>query len=129
LVGAVAPDAGEAVGLQLEPYRNRVGGAGILPFKAPRLRVDPKQMLNVMPKLVSEDVRFREIAGRAEAPLQLVVEAEIDINLLIERTVERTHRRLGRSTPGLGHVTEEHELRILVGYAPIVENRAPRVLD
>src|SRR5256885_13331413 len=85
-------------------------------------------MLNMMSQLVRENVRFREVAGRAEAALQLIIEAEIDIHPLVERTVERSHRRLGRSTPGLRHVAEENELRVLVGHMPIAENRTPSVL-
>src|SRR5262249_41913615 len=61
----------------------------------------------------------------AEAALQLVVEAEVDVDLLIARTVERAGRSLAESAGRLHLVAEEHELGVLVAVA---ENLAPRVL-
>src|SRR5262249_46246385 len=61
----------------------------------------------------------------AEAALQLVVEAEVDVDLLIARTVERTGRRLAEPAGRLHLVAEENELGVLVAVA---ENLPPRVL-
>ncbi len=49
----------------------------------------PDEILYVMTDLVRDDVRLREIARRLEALLQLVVEHHIDVDLLVERAVER----------------------------------------
>jgi hypothetical protein len=69
LLGAMSPDAGEAIGLQFEPHRHGVRVGWVLLLKATSLRIDAEQVLNVMPQLVREDIRFREVAGRAEATL------------------------------------------------------------
>ena len=90
--------------------------------------VDAKQMLYVMPELVRQDVRLGKVAGRAKAALKLVIKTEIDVNLLIEWTVERAHRSRGRAATGLGHVAEEHELRVLIRHTALGEDRPPRVL-
>src|SRR5205823_11677654 len=128
LLGRVPPDAGEAIGLQLEPNGDGICIAGILALQATRLRVDAQKMLYMMPELVRQDISLREITGRTKAALKLVVEGEIDVHLLIERTIERAHRRLGSSTSGLCDVAEEHELRVIVRHASLSENRAPCVL-
>src|SRR5689334_24845057 len=85
-------------------------------------------MLNVMPQLVSQHVCLREIAGRPESALQFVVETEIDVDLLIQRTVERSHRRLRGSTAGLRRVAEEDEFRVLIRNVSVAKDRTPRVL-
>src|SRR5437868_12515503 len=54
LLGGVAPNAGEAIGLQLEPYRDRVCRTGIITLEPARLRIDTHEMLEVMAKFVSE---------------------------------------------------------------------------
>ena len=81
LGGGVAPHAGVAVGLQLEAHRQLVGAARIRLLLLAHLRFGAGQPLHVMAELVGEDVRLREVAGRAEAPLQLVEEAEIEVDL------------------------------------------------
>ena len=80
--GVVAPHAGEAVGLQLQAHRQLVGLASVPPAAAaPHLVVDAEQVLHVVADLVRDDVGLGEVAGRAEAPFQLVVEAEVDVDL------------------------------------------------
>jgi hypothetical protein len=55
---------------------------------------DAEHGLDVVTELVRHDVRHREIAaGRTEARLQLVEEAEVEIHLLVGRAVERPGRR------------------------------------
>src|SRR5207253_9390839 len=85
-------------------------------------------MLYVMPELVRQDICLGKVAGRAKAALKLVIKAEIDIDLLIEWTVERAHRGLGRAATGSGHIAEEHELRVLIRHTALGEDRPPRVL-
>ena len=45
-----------------------------------------------MADLVRDDVRLREVAGRAEALVQLPVETEVDVELVVAWTVERPDR-------------------------------------
>ena len=71
----VAPDAGVAVGLELEADRELVGSVGPLLLRLPHLGLGAHQALHVVAELVGDDVGLGEVAGGAEALLQLVVEA------------------------------------------------------
>src|SRR2546428_795468 len=62
----MSPDAGEAIGLQLDGDRRSL---------------DPHQILDVMTELVGDDIRLREIARRAEASRQFVEEAQVEVHL------------------------------------------------
>ena len=67
-VGVEGPDAGQAVGLQLQSRTER---RLLCRLRQPRaLRVhalgDAEQVLDVVADLVGDDVRLREVAGRAE---------------------------------------------------------------
>ena len=77
---------------------------------------------------MGDHVGLGEIAGRAEPLLQLVEEAEVEIDLLVERTVERPGRGAGEPAAGLHLVAEEHHLRALVGPAGALELLRPEVL-
>ena len=58
------PDAGVAVGLQLEPARTRaLAWSGILALKATDLVARPAHLLHVVADLVRDHVRPREVAG------------------------------------------------------------------
>ena len=103
-VGVVRPDARVAVGLELEHHRERVAPAL---SRDPLLRLvhllrGPEQRLHVMSHLVGDHVGLREVAGRAEALAQVTVEGEVDVDLLVARAVEGTHRRL-RHAAGRAH--------------------------
>src|SRR5262245_58381702 len=78
-----------------------------------------------MSDLVREDVGLRELPRRAEALLELIVEAEVDVHLLVHWTVEGSGRGPPEATPRLGRIAEEDELRVVVAGA---ECLLPRVL-
>ena len=67
-VGVMRPDAGEKIGLQLQPDRELVV-FGLADAAARSLHFvrDAEQVLHVMADLMRDDVGLREIAGRAEA--------------------------------------------------------------
>ena len=68
-----------------------------------------------MPILVSKDVRLCERpAARAELRLQLIEEAEVDVDVAIARAVERPGRRGRRPTAGLDAAVEEPRSRPFV---------------
>src|SRR5690606_21952760 len=50
-----------------------------------------------------------EVAHRPELVCQILVEAQVDVDLLIQRAVERPHRCLREPTTGLNHPGEEVE--------------------
>ena len=77
-------------------HRDRVGlGLADRCWRCAR-RQDAEHVLHVVADLVREHVGLREIAGRAEALAQLVVEAEVDVEVLVGRAVERPGRGAGK---------------------------------
>src|SRR5262245_12360538 len=67
-IGMVSPDAGEAVRLELLPNRERVRlGPADAVARGHDALGDAQQRLHVMPDLVGDDVRLREVARGAEA--------------------------------------------------------------
>ena len=90
------PHAGEAIGLQLHPHLQLIGLALAARILLQRLHAvgNTQQRLHVMADLMRNHIGLREVAGRAEAPLQVVVERKIDVHFLVGRTIERPHRRL-----------------------------------
>src|SRR5512133_3967855 len=87
--GSSRPRAREAVRLQLHPDGERVARARVALLRGVHALRDAEDVLDVVPDLVRDDVRVRELASRAEARRELPVEAQVDIDLLVERAVER----------------------------------------
>ena len=79
-----------------------------------------------MPVLVRDHVRPREgPALRAEAGLQLLEEAEVDVDLVVARAVERSDRRRRAAARGADAAVEEVGARWLVGQAGAGEGVGP----
>src|SRR5574337_1699391 len=115
LVRMVRPHTGQAVGLQLEPHRQRVGlRLGGAAAHRVHLLGHAEQTLHVVADLVRDDVSLREVARRAELLAQRVEEAEVDVDLLVGRAVERPHRRLPDAARGAGRAAEQHQPRRLI---------------
>src|SRR6266545_1226700 len=125
----VAPASGEAVRLQLHPYGESIRFPRVLLLELAHLLVDPGQVLDVVPELVREHVGLREVAGRSEALLELLIEPEVDVGLLVDGAVERSHGGLAGAAAGLGGVREQHQLGRLIALARAGELLLPRVLD
>jgi hypothetical protein len=92
------PNAGKTIRLEFDANLQAIG----LHLVHPTLfLLHPRQkaelVLNVMPDLMRNHVGLRELAGfaasitTAEASLQVLEEARIEIDLLVVRTIERTH--------------------------------------
>src|SRR5581483_1301980 len=103
-----SPDPGEAVRLELALH----GGARrALPVVADLVE-DAEQVLDVVAVLVREDVGLRERArARSEARAQLVEEAEVDVDLLVDGAVERPDVGRRLAAAARGRTGEEHRLR------------------
>src|ERR1051325_9977026 len=124
-VGRLAPRAGETVRLELDRDRADLVAAQQVP-----------QVLYVMADLVRDHVRLCEIARRAEAAPQLVVETQIDIDLVVELAIERPDRSRGSAARRANRVAEQDEPRVLVagqlvapGAVDVVEHEADEVLE
>src|SRR5690242_21584928 len=81
-----------------------------------------------MSDLVRQHVRLREIPRGAEAPLQLVVKAQVDVNLFVARAIERPSSRLRHAARGVYSVAEEDELGVAIRVSLLLEDALPRAL-
>jgi hypothetical protein len=78
------------------------------------LPLDTQEILNVMADLVSQNVGLREIPRGSESALELSIEAEVDVDLLVGGTIERTGRSLCEAASGLNRITEQYEPGVTV---------------
>ena len=109
-----APDPREAIGLQLQPHRQRVRLIRIGLLQLAHLVRDAEDLLHVVADLVGDHIGLREVAGSPEAPPQFLVEAKIDVDLLVGRAIERAHRALGEAATRTNGVREQHQLGVAV---------------
>src|SRR5438105_5903382 len=128
-LGEMSPHARVAVGLQLEADGQRVGLAivGAFPLRRDGFR-DAQQVLDVVTDFVRDDVGLREVAGRAEALVELAEEGEIEIHLPIGGAVERPNLGASDAARRLRRAVEEHQHGRHVRIAALTEDLAPRVL-
>jgi hypothetical protein len=87
---------------------------------------DAAPRLNITQQDIEEGLR--EVAGRAEPFLQLAEERQVEVDLLVRRTVKRAGRRLAHAAGGRVPAGEQHQLRLLVAAAGLAEDRPPGVL-
>ena len=116
LLGMVRPDAGEAIGHQLDAH-----GELVAPRASPtsllallHARQDAELVLHVVADLVRDHIGIGEVAAGPEAALHLLEEREVDVDGLVERAVERPHGRLRARRSRSGSRREQHELGRLV---------------
>ena len=81
-----------------------------------------------MAHLVGDHVGLREVARRVETVTKLPVEAEVDVDLPVDRAIEGTHGGLADAAARAHRVGEDHEARRLVAASALREDLAPRVL-
>ena len=128
LLGGVSPDASEAVCLQFEADGELVGGLRILLLRSPYFAFDAQQLLHVMSNFVSQHIGLSEISRCAEALLQFIVEAQIDINLLVLGAVEWTGGGLGQTAGRIDGVSKQDQLGMAVLGALRGQDLAPGAL-
>ena len=88
----------------------------------------PEQVLHVMPDLVRDDIGLREVAGRAEAPIELAEERQVEVDLLIGRAIERAAGRQRPSRTPTHGVLEQHQHRLAILPPGRREHAAPGLL-
>ena len=113
----MTPNSGKAIGLQLDPNLKLISFSFVhAALKRLHTGQDPEQVLHMVANFVCDDVRLRELATLASqvtstAPLlEILEELRVEIQLLVNWAVERTHRRLGVSTSRL-HGARKHDER------------------
>jgi hypothetical protein len=82
------PNKGETISLEFHANRKCIPRARILALQVPNPAFNPQQVLDVVSEFVREHVGLCELARRTEALLKFVVKSEVDVHLLIGRTVE-----------------------------------------
>jgi hypothetical protein len=127
-VGVVGPDAGEAVGLQLQPHRQGVALAfGSVALGVVHLVADAHQVLHVVADFVRHHIGLGEFAGGVEALLEQAEEVEVDVDVLVPRAVERSGGGTAGAAGGLDGAAEHLHLRHLVAGAVAAEQVRPHV--
>src|SRR5690606_12058427 len=97
-VRGVAPDAGQAVGLQLLAHRQGIDhGGGLAPAGGAHFLTDAQQRLDVVADFMGNYIGLGEIAGGAELAFQILEKAQVEIDLAVRRAVERTDGGAGRA--------------------------------
>src|SRR5215831_9265548 len=81
-----------------------------------------------MADLVGDHVGLGKVAWRTKAVLQLAVESKVDVDLAVERTIERPHRRLTDATGGGRGTREKHQRWLLVAPSGSLEDAIPDIL-
>src|SRR5882672_10265889 len=92
------------------------------------LLLDAGELLHVMADLVRQNIRFRKFAGSSETLPQFIEEAQIDVHLLVFRTVERAGGGLCHPTRGINAVSKKHELCMLVRNPLTAQDLGPGLL-
>src|SRR5262249_30891898 len=128
----VRPHPGKAVGLQLNSNLDLITLSRI--HTALRLlypRYDAKQILHVVADLVRDHIGLGELAALAsdiaatETPLEILKECGVEIDLLVVRTVERTHGGLGKPACRARCAGEHDERRRLVSFPSLRKDLLP----
>src|SRR5438270_10074188 len=128
-IGVMGPDPGQAVGLQFDLDRNCVGAA---PVASRLLTVgglqNAERILHVVADFMRDDISLGELARRMEAGLHLLEKREIEVHLLVIRTIEWTGGRAGEPAGRGDPAGVEHEFRFDIGLTATAEYLLPDVL-
>src|SRR5262249_11381183 len=127
LDGVVGPDAGQAIGLQLGAHGLALWPLGVVA----NLSQDAQLVLDVVTVLVCDDVALGEGPTlRSKARLQLLEEAEVQVDVLVARAVEGAFIGLGHAAAaGLGSLRKQDRLGQTVALAHLLESVTPVLLD
>src|SRR5262245_11282441 len=128
----VSPDSGQAVRLQLHVNLELIGLDLIhTALRLLHLRQYSKQVLHVMTDVMRDDIGLGELTAfasditTAEPPLKILKERSVQIDLAIDRTVERTHGGLGNATSRTRAARKHDERGRLVVLPSLRENFLP----
>ena len=120
------PHAGKAIGLQFNAHRHLVVFHITQALtQGLRLFADAKQVLHVMTYFMGDDIGAREIATGLKAFGHFVEKGHVEIDLGVARTIERPQRSLTGATGGRGLTAIEHQTRLHIGAAHLLEDLAP----
>src|SRR6187402_8446 len=125
----MSPDARITVCLQLQPYRQGIPLSWVRSHSLRHFSLCPQDILHMMPQFMGHNVALRKVACVATDTLQLVPEAQIDIDLLVLRAVEGASGTLGVAASTLDLVTIEHQPGTAIVLARLLrQQRHPHLL-
>ena len=81
----------------------------------------------MMPDFMRNHVGLGEITGRPESVAHLIEKNQIDIDFLVGRTIERSHRGLSEAASRLRGAAEHDQGRLLITSALLLENYFPYI--
>src|ERR1039457_7630417 len=81
-----------------------------------------------MTDLMRKHIGFGKLSRHSEALLQFIVEAQINVYLLVTGTVKRSAGGLRHATSGIDAVAEQHQLGVPVAHALGAEDLGPSLL-
>ena len=113
---SLRPDAGEAVGLQLQAHRELVAldlADALAHLVHARRRCRAGSARGGRPRARPRRPG-RKVAARAELRCQLLEETQVDVELLVRRAIERADRRTPRSRSRFHALAEQHQRRLAV---------------
>src|SRR5262249_11213588 len=104
----ICPNTGKTIRLQLDSDLQSISFCLAHPtLRLLHLGKQSEQILHVVPDLVCDHISLRELTGLAanvastKPSLKILKETCIEIDLLIQRAIKRTHSRLRKSATGL----------------------------
>src|ERR1700722_18560230 len=65
-------------------------------------------------QFMRQNISLSKFAGRAKAPPQLVEKREVDVNLLIFRTIKRARSGFRTAASRFSRIAEEHQLGVAI---------------
>jgi hypothetical protein len=131
-LGAIRPDARQAICLQLNPDLKCIG-VGLFDslLCLLYLRQDAKLVLHVMPDFVSDYIGLRKLAGfasdvtTAETLLKVSKKACVEVHFLVDWAVEWAHRSLGESAARLSGAGKHDKRWRLVRPSGLIKDFLP----
>src|SRR5688572_5543720 len=82
----------------------------------------------MMTNLMRNHIRLRKVSGRVKPSPQFFIERQIDVDLLIARTVERTNSGARHSTRRLHAIRKQDQRRLAILTSILLEQVVPNVL-
>ena len=126
----LCPDTSKAVRLQFHSDRKEIGICFGQPHPRSRnLFRDFDQVLYMMSDLVGDHISLCKFPSCAQLVLHVLIEGQVDVNLLIQRTVKWAHCGLSHAASGLHKAIKQDEIRFLVLEPKVLEDTCPNSLS
>jgi hypothetical protein len=129
LLGVVGPDTSKTVRLQFLPDQQAIVALHLGSALTCGLHLlrHAEQGLDMVADLMGNHIGLGEIAGDRKARGHFIEELQIEIHLPVARAIERTDRRIGEAAGRADATAKEHQRRVAILLAGLLEQRAPSI--